>query len=222
MSSASASTPRKLHPAATREHILATARAVFGQRGFHGTSMSRLAAETGVTQSLIHHHFGSKRALWNRVKEWYAEAYAAEVESRLGAGHDPVGAWTRLVFDFHRDNPELARLVAWLALDDDRELPASTLAALARMDEFFRHAQARGEVRSDLDPRHVRIMISQMIAGWFHTRSLQCVAAGLDATAPGIDDAFLHDLVAFVRAGLAPGRPAAAPRRARGVPARRP
>jgi TetR/AcrR family transcriptional regulator len=217
MSSATAAVSRKLNPEATREHILATARAVFGQHGFDGTSMSQLAAETGVTQSLIHHHFGSKRALWNRVKEWYAEEYAVQVEARLTGGNDPVGVWTRLVFDFHRDNPELARLVAWLALDDDRELPASTLQALARMDEFFRRAQARGRVRRDLDPRHVRIMISQMIAGWFHTRALQCVAAGLDPAAPATDRAFLRDLVAFVRAGLAPGsgRPRPGARRAR-------
>ena len=60
---------RPRDPIATRNAILDAAEAVFSERGFGDASMSGIAARGGVTQSLIHHHFGSKQALWRAVKQ---------------------------------------------------------------------------------------------------------------------------------------------------------
>lgn len=49
---------------ATRERILTTARSIFAELGYGQASVRRIAAAAGVDQSLVHHYFGTKRALY--------------------------------------------------------------------------------------------------------------------------------------------------------------
>lgn len=48
----------------TKGEILAAARRAFGEHGFAGTSVRRVAALAGVDPALIHHYFGTKRQLF--------------------------------------------------------------------------------------------------------------------------------------------------------------
>src|SRR5690606_4034604 len=59
---------RRLDPAASRRAILDAAGGCFSATGYAGTSMHDIAKAAGVTQSLIHHHFGPKDALWAEVR----------------------------------------------------------------------------------------------------------------------------------------------------------
>jgi len=59
----------------TRERILAAAEELFLERGFDGASMSALARAAGVNQSLISHHFGSKRGLYDATFERLSSRY---------------------------------------------------------------------------------------------------------------------------------------------------
>ncbi len=49
---------------ATRERILNTAQAVFAELGYTQASVRQIAAAAGVDQSLVHHYFGTKKALY--------------------------------------------------------------------------------------------------------------------------------------------------------------
>ena len=49
------------------EKILAAAELEFSERGFDGAGMKALAARAGVSQSLLHYHFGSKDRLYAAV-----------------------------------------------------------------------------------------------------------------------------------------------------------
>ena len=49
---------------ATREAILATARAQFGENGFERTTIRSIAAAAGVDPALVMHYFGNKAALF--------------------------------------------------------------------------------------------------------------------------------------------------------------
>jgi TetR/AcrR family transcriptional regulator, cholesterol catabolism regulator len=53
----------------TRERIRREAAALFGEKGFNGTSMSELAGEVGITKSSLYHHFPSKQALLSEIIE---------------------------------------------------------------------------------------------------------------------------------------------------------
>ena len=52
---------RRHDPEASRAAILDAAERTFVDKGFAGASMSEIAERSGVTKSLIHHHFGRRK-----------------------------------------------------------------------------------------------------------------------------------------------------------------
>ena len=67
------------------------------EKGFADAAVSGIADAAGVTKSLIHHHFGSREALWGEVEQHRFAEYA-EVQGRIldDFEHDaePVAAAT--------------------------------------------------------------------------------------------------------------------------------
>lgn len=56
-------------PSDGRNAILEAGLAMFAADGFHGATMRDIAREAGVSQGLLHHHFGGKDGLWRMVGE---------------------------------------------------------------------------------------------------------------------------------------------------------
>ena len=54
----------------TRERILFVAAELFAQQGFHGTTTREIAAEVGVRQPSLFHHFPSKGTIAEGLLEW--------------------------------------------------------------------------------------------------------------------------------------------------------
>jgi len=50
-----------------RSQLLLVAVEVFGERGFHATSMDEVAEAAGVTKPVLYQHFPSKRALYREL-----------------------------------------------------------------------------------------------------------------------------------------------------------
>lgn len=68
------STPRKTgrrpgDPAVTRTAILDAAKRVFGEAGFERATIRAIAVEANVDPALVHHHFGTKQALFAAAHE---------------------------------------------------------------------------------------------------------------------------------------------------------
>ena len=61
-------------PSETRERLIHSARHLFWERGFAGTSMSDLLAHSGVNSGSFYHFFESKEALLRAVLETYLDA----------------------------------------------------------------------------------------------------------------------------------------------------
>lgn len=57
----------RLPAARRREQLLAVALEVFGEHGFHPTSMNDVAEAAGVTKPVLYQHFRSKRDLYREV-----------------------------------------------------------------------------------------------------------------------------------------------------------
>lgn len=53
----------------TRKKIIHSASQLFGARGFENTSISHIAADTGMTEGAIFHHYGNKLRLFSAVTE---------------------------------------------------------------------------------------------------------------------------------------------------------
>jgi len=179
---------------------------VFAEDGFAGASLSRLAARAGVAKGLVHHYFGSKRELWEEVKERAGREAAAAASPRPEAGHDldAIAEWVRRAFAFLRANPDWLRLESWAEIEADHALPPSMRALEREIDALFERARDAGAVRGDVDPVHARAMAHHLLVGWLHTKRFLAPVWGRDPDDPALDDAYLRDVEAVLRAGLAP------------------
>ena len=74
---------RRLPPDERRAQVLEAARAVFARDGFAGASAAAVAREAGVTRSLVHHYFSSRRKLFLGVLEELAERLPAAIRTDL-------------------------------------------------------------------------------------------------------------------------------------------
>jgi TetR/AcrR family transcriptional regulator len=190
-------------PDLTRERILEAAYKLFVRKGFAAVSMRDLAQESGVTKSLIHHHFGNKEALWELVKEQAIAAYAEGQVAQLKAAEAPDAELLRdsiaRYFHFLQQNPEVVRLFAWTHLDADQGC-GQLDAELVRLGaERVRQAQERGLLRADVNPSHVVTMFVNGCTHWFQARAHHSQWPGV-----GSDAEFLDDFLKIVMEGLLP------------------
>ncbi|MEU4195140.1 TetR/AcrR family transcriptional regulator [Kribbella sp. NPDC026611] len=119
--------PKRRRDRAAREReMLEAAERIFGERGYHGTSMDDVAAQVGVSKPLIYQYYGSKDGLFlavlgrlrTQLLDTVADAVmaATDAEDALYAG---FVAW----FQFLDDHPQ-----AWSVLIDEGMLNAGAEA----------------------------------------------------------------------------------------------
>lgn len=165
----------KRDPDATRTAILDAGERVFLTRGFGTASLSDIAGAASVTKSLIHHHFGSKKGLWEAVKERRFIPYA---ERQLEMMRSPASA--ELVrtsfdafFDYLEHNPELVRILAWVFLEGEDEEACAPLdkQLMTAGAAKFREGQEAGILRKDLDPRLVLFVFVGLVQHWFQDQA---------------------------------------------------
>ena len=89
-----------------RAQVLAVARRVLGDRGFHGTTMADIAQAAGVTKPVLYQHFASKRELYHTVLTDIGDRLeAAIVDSAVAAptprsrAEEGIRAFARFVED---------------------------------------------------------------------------------------------------------------------------
>jgi TetR/AcrR family transcriptional regulator len=103
----------------TRHAILKAAEDLFVEQGFAATSMATIAKRAGVTKSLIHHHFGSKRELWDIVKTSVMEEYGVQQEAMLRErvpDSSLIEDSLVVYFRFLQRNPNVVRLWSWMTV----------------------------------------------------------------------------------------------------------
>jgi AcrR family transcriptional regulator len=201
-----------------REQLLAAARAVFLERGFHAASLDAIAEAAGFSKGVVYSQFASKADLFLALLERRIDARSAEnarIRARGAAGvadlialgarrSDEEFAWTLLVLEFRvhaaRD-PELNRRYA--------ELHARTVERLAAT-----FAQVLGDdAASGGPPPESRALFLLALAAGI---TLETAAA----TPRGLPRAELRALAARALA-LGPDRRAARRSPATTLPARR-
>ena len=161
---------RRRDPEATRRRILAAAERSFAQKGFAGTASSDVADGAGVTKSLIHHHFGSMRGLWEAVQS-AAQLGLADVDAALlveeWRSSDQVAAALSAsvmsLVEHHEAHPRASRLRSWGEMEGEGTALRLSATALERL----RAAQDRGFLRADVDPGNVIHGLFATIDTWF-------------------------------------------------------
>ncbi|QKK01798.1 MAG: TetR/AcrR family transcriptional regulator [Pseudomonadota bacterium] len=190
-------------PDLTRARILDASLALFLDQGFAAVTMREIAERSGVTKSLIHHHFGTKEALWEAVKEYaflhYYEAQKEELTTAREPNVELLRSGVVRFFEFLRSNPQAVRLFALTHLEGDTSCSHldEELAALGA--ERVRQAQQRGLLRDDINPMHVVAMFINVCTQWFEAHDHHARWPGI-----GSDDDFLEDFLKVFMDGLQP------------------
>lgn len=190
-------------PEQTRQRILGAASDLFVDKGFAGVTLREVAQHSGVTKSLIHHHFGSKEALWGAVLEHnFARYYIGQKAELVNAAEslpELLQDGVRRYFHFLRDNPQMLRLFAWGLLAGDAKSGEMDIELVSLGAEHVRNAQQQGLLRDDINPSHVMATFIYVCTQWFLNKKPHADWPGL-----GTDEAFLEDFLKIFMEGLLP------------------
>jgi AcrR family transcriptional regulator len=153
-----AGTKRKILDAATRE---------FAQRGPDGTTIERIAKLAGVNKERVYNYFDSKTALFARVLREQL-ATAAQDLPLDATNPDGIAEYAGRLYDYHREHPELARLLQWEALTFEAEVPEED-----QRREYYGHktaaladGQAAGTISSTVAPDLLHFLLLSLAAYW--------------------------------------------------------
>lgn len=209
MSKAQVETPvrRRRDSRATKRAILDAAESIFVARGFDATSTSEIADTSKVTKSLIHHHFGSKEALWLEVKKRRLAAFSVVQKEVMAIGEaDPedFDKAVRSFFAFLQENPEYVRLSAWMYLEDPRLSEPADPELLDIAMRRIESGQRSGHFRRDVAARHILASFISLCSHWFLARHGYEHLAGAQATGKAADQAYLEDMLKIFLSGVLP------------------
>jgi AcrR family transcriptional regulator len=149
------------NPKRSRERILAAALKEFAAKGFAGTRVDFIARRAAINKRMLYHYFGDKEKLFRAVLRHKIAERRGWADNLPG---DPAG---RLPFWFKTAcaDADWIRLLEWEALQNDRqkvidENERHGLAAdwLKRL----RGRQARGELSSEFDARHLALAMQSL------------------------------------------------------------
>src|SRR5271154_621816 len=149
------------NPGRTRERILVAALKEFAAKGFAGARVDVIARRAAINKRMLYHYFGNKEKLFRAVLR-------NKTPNRGGweliLSSDPA---ERLPFWFKTacDDADWIRLLEWEALQsdgrkviDESERRAVTTDWLKRL----RQRQARGELSSEFDARHLALAMQSL------------------------------------------------------------
>ncbi|MBU0515907.1 MAG: TetR/AcrR family transcriptional regulator [Proteobacteria bacterium] len=199
---------RRRNAEATRQAILAAAEQIFVDHGFSGTHLSEIATKANVTKSLIHHHFGSKKDLWEQIKRQQFSQYAAEQNRLLEATDQETDLLEESIVQYFRylqKNPRFSRLLTWMKIEADTSCGdiAEELAQLGLTR--IHQAQQDGVLRKDINPLFVLMTFIGLVEWWFESKHQFVPAADSAGPESGqVDEAYLSSMLKIFFEGLLP------------------
>jgi TetR/AcrR family transcriptional regulator len=169
-------------PANGAERILAAAETLFAEKGFEAASISAIANRAGVSKANVFHHFASKRVLYLAVLKEASRASRALIES-LGKAPGSTASRLRHFAQGHLANILAHDRVARLMLRDllkrgeerGRDLAEQVFGEnFARLVKIIAAGQASGELRRELDPALLALVLIGANVFFFEAREVFC------------------------------------------------
>ncbi|MGI9432974.1 MAG: TetR/AcrR family transcriptional regulator [Myxococcota bacterium] len=151
-----------------RQRILESARACFGEAGFAGATIGRIAERAGVSNGLLYRHFRNKEHLFEVVlgeiiRDWVREMVPRDNDE---SAVDALEGMFRRSVAFCRDHPLLPAL-----LRGDRDLQLTRIGSASRdrvqphrdlVASLLQRGIDAGELRADLDVASVADILCQL------------------------------------------------------------
>jgi TetR/AcrR family transcriptional regulator len=194
----------------SRERILDASLVEFAKHGYEGATTASVARRIGVTQPLIHYHFGSKESLWRAAVEMAFGQVTALLQGMDGpvAGEDPrerLRQTVRRVVEFSASHPEVSRLIIAESAVPGPRLEWMTEKHLRplirRVDEAFRQGRDAGVVKAlSLEP--LMFVFLGALPHFFDGAPLIGLLWGFDPAAPERVRDYADTLVEALTSGV--------------------
>jgi TetR/AcrR family transcriptional regulator len=185
-------TPRD--PARTRARILSAALREFAANGFTGARVDAIARRATINKRMLYHYFGNKERLFREVLRLKMTERQAWAETLSGDPAESLAFW----FEAACRDPDWVRLLEWEALQSgDKRLidEENRRAAVGRGLQRIRQRQARGQISSELNPRHVVLAMRSLTMSPAAFPQLTRLIMGRAVSDPG----FQRDHAAFLK-----------------------
>lgn len=151
----------------TVARILAAAETLFAEHGFEAASMSAIAERAGVSKANVFHHFSSKHALYQAVLRNAIREVTRQLKhmaSHSGAVSSDLAQFAQSHLAGILEHDQFARLMLREVLSD---MPQERLTIAQQVfgENFsdlvaiLRRGQERGELRADIDPAMVAMLL---------------------------------------------------------------
>ncbi len=149
-------------PEQRREAIVATARRLFAEHGYHATNIAMVAGELGLGHGTFYRYFDNKLDIFGHVVDGVVADLAAaladeapDAATSLSEYRAQVERIGRRLFDVFTADPHLARLIFVESVGIDEAITAKVRTALdlvaALTASYLQNGIARGFLRRDLD-----------------------------------------------------------------------
>lgn len=145
---------------ATRAKIIKSARKLFVENGFAGTSIGKIAAKAKINHSLIFHHFGNKEGLWKAVKQSFVKEsnnLSSVIPSLSLAFPEFLRELLLQSMSFYKKNPDIVRMINWQRLEykNEKDIGLTRSAISQVWINAFKHYQGRNAINTKLNPEFI-------------------------------------------------------------------
>jgi AcrR family transcriptional regulator len=191
------------NPKRSRERILAAALREFAAKGFAGARVDFIARSAAINKRMLYHYFGNKKKLFREVLRLKMAERQTWAETLSGDPAESLSFW----FKAACKDGTWVRLLEWEALQGKPEKlidEKPRQAAVARGLERVRQRQARGQVSTEFDPRHVMLAMRSLTMFPMAFPQLTRLITGRSVS----DPKFQRERVEFLRKFAAAFRPA--------------
>ena len=153
---------------ATKKKILDAATVEFAAVGPDGTTIEKIAKKAGVNKERIYNYFGDKRELLARVLQEELAKVAKAIPVDSFATTD-IGDYAGQVYDYHRQRPELTRLLHWEGLTFGSEVPNENERTERYQQKVnaSRSGQESGTLTTSIDADHIAFLVLALAGWWF-------------------------------------------------------
>lgn len=162
-----------------KERLVAAARELFAEKGFHATSVRDIAGKAGVNVSMVSYYFGGKEQLYTTIVREFADRIGSLFSEGTVRGltpHERVRHYARSVMTLHLDNPQLACI-----LHHEMTSPTPVLDGLQEelfpkifgfLFETFQEGIRNETFRADLDPAAMCYSLASLVNFYHFQKAL--------------------------------------------------
>jgi TetR/AcrR family transcriptional regulator len=173
-------TPPPKPCAAAAHRVLRAAAEVFSNLGYDAASISAIAEKAGVSKANIFHHFKSKAALYQQVLHDACQSFSNAIDAASRLEDDDAARLqayaSQRLFDYIED-PMSSRLVLRALTSDGADADIQPVrdefaASFHRLVELIRAGQKAGQLRADVSPALVAVLVNAGNIFYAQTRPL--------------------------------------------------